>query len=212
MSPSPNGSHILRLGLLCSHGGSNMAAIVAACQEGRLHAEPRVVIGNNSHAPARERAEAAGLPWKHLSSVTHPDPAALDAAILETLRAYDVNLVVLAGYMKKLGPRTLAHYRGRILNIHPALLPTYGGRGMYGERVHAAVLAAGERESGVTIHLVNDAYDQGPILAQCRVPVEPGDTVETLAARVLACEHQFYAATLERIANGEIELSAFAGR
>ena len=211
MLPFPNHrAQRLRLGLFCSHGGSNMAAIVDACRTGRLHAEPRVVIGNNSGAPARAHAEAAGLPWRHLSSVTHPDPAALDVAILETLLEHDVNLVVLAGYMKRLGPRTLAHFCGRILNIHPALLPAYGGRGMYGERVHAAVLAAGERETGVTIHLVEAAYDQGPIVAQSRVPVMPDDTPETLAGRVLTCEHIFYSATLERIANGEIELPGLA--
>lgn len=200
----------LRLGIFCSHGGSNMAAIAAACAAGALHAEPRVVIGNNSRAPARQRAEAAGLPWRHLSGATHPDPDALDAAILATLLEFEVNLVVLAGYMKRLGPRTLAHFGGRILNIHPALLPAYGGQGMYGERVHAAVLAAGERETGVTVHLVTEQYDQGPIVAQCRLPVQPGDTAEALAARVLACEHRFYAATLERIAAGEIALPGLA--
>jgi len=109
--------------------------------------------------------------------------------------------------MKKLGPKTLAHFRGRILNIHPALLPKHGGKGMYGIRVHESVIAAGETESGVTVHLVTEEYDRGPILAQVRVPVMPGDTPETLAERVLVQEHILYPATLQRIATGEIVLS-----
>ena len=105
-----------------------------------------------------------------------------------------------------LGPRTLAHFRGRVLNIHPALLPKFGGPGMYGARVHEAVLAAQEKESGATIHLVTEEYDQGPIIAQSRVAVLPGDTVESLAARVLEVEHALFPETLTRIARGEIEL------
>ena len=105
-----------------------------------------------------------------------------------------------------LGPRVLGRYRGRVLNVHPALLPAYGGRGMYGERVHAAVLAAGERVTGVTVHLVDEEYDQGPILAQAEVPVLEGDTVESLRLRVLRREHELYPETLQRIATGEIEL------
>jgi phosphoribosylglycinamide formyltransferase-1 len=122
------------------------------------------------------------------------------------MRAHEVNLIVLAGYMRKLGPRTLAQYRGRVLNIHPALLPKFGGPGMYGARVHEAVLTAQEKESGATIHLVTEEYDQGPIIAQSRVAVLPGDTVESLAARVLEVEHALFPETLARIARGEIEL------
>ncbi|HHX64545.1 MAG TPA: phosphoribosylglycinamide formyltransferase [Chloroflexi bacterium] len=200
----------LRLGFLASHGGSNMQAIIDACKEGRLDATPCVVISNNSNSMALERARREGIPCVHLSRVTHPDPDALDRAVLDTLRKHEVNLVVLAGYMKKLGPRTLAHYQRRILNIHPALLPRYGGKGMYGQHVHEAVLAAGESETGVTIHLVNENYDQGPIIAQRRVPVLPGDTVESLAERVLEQEHRLYAETLQRIARGEIDLDSAA--
>lgn len=198
----------LRLGFLASHGGSNVQAIIDACRERRLDAEPCVVISNNSEAQVLERARRAGVDAVHLSSQTHPDAAALDAAILGTLERHGVNLVILAGYMKKLGPRTLAQYRGRVLNIHPALLPKFGGRGMYGKRVHEAVLAAGEKVSGVTVHLADEEYDRGRILAQREVPVLPGDDADTLAARVLEVEHQLYADTIQKIARAEIDLDA----
>jgi len=197
-----------RLGFLASHGGSNMQAIVDACKEGRLHAELAVVISNNSESTALERARREGIPRYHLSSATHPDPAQLDAAIMRALEDHGVDLVILAGYMKLLGPQTLARYRGRILNIHPALLPKFGGKGLYGKKVHEAVLAAGERVTGVTIHLVDERYDAGPIVAQSEVPVLEDDTVDSLAARVLEREHQLFAETLEKIVQGEIDLDA----
>ena len=177
----------LRLGFLASHGGSNVQAIVDACRAGELHAEPRVAISNNSGSEVLRRAAREGVPGFHLSTKTHPRPTDLDAAIEGVLVDHGVELVVLAGYMRMLGPRVLGRYRGRVLNVHPALLPAYGGRGMYGERVHAAVLAAGERVTGVTVHLVDEEYDQGPTVAQAEVPVLKGDTVESLqAARAAA--------------------------
>ena len=198
----------LRLGVLASHTGTNLQSIVDACHAGSLDAEVRVVISNNSRSLALERARAAGIPTAHLSSITHPAPDALDAAIERTLKSHGVELVALAGYMKKLGPRTLGAYRNRVLNVHPALLPKFGGWGMFGARVHAAVLASGDRVSGVTVHLVDDEYDCGPVISQVEVPVMPGDTPETLAARVLAQEHILYPKTLQRIASGEVDLSA----
>jgi phosphoribosylglycinamide formyltransferase-1 len=196
----------LRLGFLASHGGSNVQAILDACREGRLTAEPCVVISNNSDAMVLDRAMAARVPAFHLSSHVHPEPARLDEAILATLEKHRVNLILLAGYMKKLGPKTLARYRGRVLNIHPALLPKYGGRGMYGNHVHDAVLAAADKESGATVHIVDEEYDRGRILAQKKVPVLADDTSESLAARVLEVEHQLYAETLQRIATGDLRL------
>ena len=133
-----------------------MQAVIDACKSGRLAARPCVVISNNGDAEALRRAEREGIPHYHLSASTHPAPEELDAAIMQTLRRHRVDLVILAGYMRKLGPKTLAAYRGRVLNIHPALLPKHGGRGMYGMRVLEAVLAAGEKETGVTIHLVDE--------------------------------------------------------
>lgn len=197
----------MNIGFLASHGGSNMQAIIDACKAGRLSAVPVVVISNNGESRALERARNEGIPNYYLSGKTHPDPDSLDQAILDVLILHKVDVVALAGYMKKLGPKTLARFRGRILNIHPALLPKHGGKGMYGIRVHESVIAAGETESGVTVHLVTEEYDRGPILAQVRVPVMPGDTPETLAERVLVQEHILYPATLQRIATGEIILS-----
>lgn len=199
----------LRLGFLASHGGSNVQAIVDAIPEVDPWAEPRVVISNNSSAMALERARNAGIPAHHLSGRTHPDADALDAAIAKTLKAHDAQLVVLAGYMKKIGARVLGAFPNRIVNIHPALLPRHGGQGMYGLRVHEAVLAAGDKFTGVTIHLVNAEYDRGPNLAQESIAVRDHDTPESLQARVLEVEHRLYAETLRRIANGLLDLDGY---
>ena len=195
----------LHLGFLASHGGSNMQAIIEACKSGRLNANPCVVISNNSNSMALQRAKNEGIPHYQISVLTHPGPQE-DEEILRVLRHHGVDTVILAGYMKKLGPVTLRAYRGRILNIHPALLPRFGGKDMYGKRVHEAVLAAGEKVTGVTIHIVDERYDTGPIIAQCRVPVLEGDTADSLAERVLKHEHVLYAETLQKIADGRIVL------
>jgi len=199
----------MNLAFFASHRGSNMQVVIDACKEERLQACPCVVISNNSRAEALARARQEGIPHYHRSSKTHPDPAQLDAEVLRLLLHHRTDLVVLAGYMRKLGPKTLAEYRGRVINIHPALLPKYGGRGMYGMHVHNAVLAAGERETGVTIHLVDEEYDQGAIIAQTHVAVLETDTVETLAQRVLEIEHQFLVETLVRVTSGELAFSNY---
>ena len=185
-----------------------MQAIIEACKAGRLAAKPCVVISNNSTAEALARAEKEGIPHYHLSARTHPVSDRLDEAIRDTLLRHDAQLVILAGYMKPIGPRTLRRFKGRIINIHPSLLPVFGGQGMYGARVHEAVLAAGVKETGVTIHIVDEKYDNGPTLAQCRVPVLEHDTVEFLSQRVLEREHSFLVETLERIISGSIILPA----
>jgi phosphoribosylglycinamide formyltransferase-1 len=194
----------LNLGFLASHGGSNMQAIIDACNEGRLDAKPCVVISNNSESGALQRAEKEEIPYYHISIATNPDN--VDDAILEALLKHNVDIVVLAGYMKKLGDKVIEKFKGKILNIHPALLPKYGGKGMYGNYVHEAVLAAGDKVSGPTVHVVDSAYDHGKILAKREVPVYPVDTVETLSARVLEQEHILFAETLQKIAEGEIVL------
>jgi len=181
-----------------------LQAIIDASANGRLQAEVAVVISNNSQAGALKRARTGRIPWAHLSSRTHPDPRALDAAITGTLRRHKVELVVLAGYMRKLERETLAAFAGRIINTHPSLLPAFGGQGMYGMRVHQAVIAAGVDESGISIHLVNGEYDMGLVLAQRRVPVRLGDDAEALARRMLPVEHAFVVETLQRIATGEL--------
>lgn len=196
----------MKIGFLASHGGSNMQAIIDACKSGTLTATAAVVISNNGDSAALARAITENIPNYHMSGKTHPGTGELDDAILDTFLSHSIDIIVLAGYMKKLGPKTLSHFQGRILNIHPALLPKFGGEGMYGMNVHKAVIAAGEKESGVTIHLVDEQYDTGAIIAQTRVPVKPDDTPETLAARVLEQEHILYPATLQRIVIGELRL------
>ena len=201
-------SRPLGLGFLASHGGSNMQAVIDACREGRLEAEPRVVISNNSRSGALRRASEAGIPHYHVSTVTHPDDDARDRAMVDILERHGVDLVVLGGYMKKLGPQTISRFRNRIVNVHPALLPKFGGRGFYGIAVHEAVLGSGDGVTGPTIHLVDEQIDHGAVLAQSRVAVLKGDTAGTLAERVLAVEHKLYVETLRRIASGEIDLDA----
>jgi phosphoribosylglycinamide formyltransferase 1 len=193
-----------QIAVLASGAGTVLQAIVDASAEGRLAADVCVIISNNSTSGAAQRASRHDIPFRHLSGQTHPEPEVLDAAILEALLSHQTDLVFLAGYMKKLGTRTLAHFRGRILNTHPALLPKFGGLGMYGSRVHAAVLASGEAVTGVSVHRVEGEYDTGPVLAQCEVPVLPGDDVASLAARVQTRERQFVVETLDRIARGEL--------
>ena len=168
-----------------------------------------VVISNNSGSGALQRARKAGIPVFHLSGVTHLEAAALDQAILDTLQRHGVDVVVLAGYMKMLGPAVLSRYEGRVLNVHPALLPKFGGKGMYGRRVHEAVLAAGEPVTGATIHVVDAEYDHGPVVAQSEVLVLPGDTPESLSARVLEREHELLVQTLQKVAAREIDLGGY---
>ena len=201
----------LRLGFMASGGGTNMQSIIDACRDGSLLAEPCAVISNNSKSGALERARRSGVPGYHLSGRTHPDSDDLDRAILHALQEQGVNLICLAGYMKLMGERTVAAYRGRILNIHPALLPRHGGAGFYGHRVHEAVLASGDEESGPTVHVADEQYDHGPVLSQIRVPVLPDDTPDSLAARVLEQEHRIYPQTLQQIALGEIRLEELGG-
>jgi phosphoribosylglycinamide formyltransferase-1 len=194
----------LRLGFLASGNGSSAQAVVAACESGALAAEPVLMISNNRSAPALDFARAHGL--AALCIPTQADPEGADALLAETLAEHDVDLVVMSGYLRRLGPKTLQHYGGRVLNIHPGPLPAFGGEGMYGRRVHEAVVAAGLAQSAATIHIVDEEYDHGPTLAVCAVPLQPGDTAETLEARVRAAEPGFFVETLRRLARGELAL------
>jgi phosphoribosylglycinamide formyltransferase-1 len=196
----------LRLGVLASGGGTNLQAIIDACEQGRIPARVVVVISNNSRAGALERARRHGITALHISNYHYPDDADLDTAVAQALQQHAVDLVLFAGYMKRRGPGFLRAFPGRVLNIHPALLPKFGGTGMYGMNVHRAVLSAREQISGATVHVVDGLYDHGPILAQRTVPVLPDDTPEELAARVLEVEHQIYPSVIGRIARGEIKL------
>jgi formyltetrahydrofolate-dependent phosphoribosylglycinamide formyltransferase len=177
----------VRVAVLASGGGTNLQALLDALRDSPLARVARVIT-NRADAGALERARASGVPATVLRD---PDDAAeLLAALGGEAGGADADLVVLAGYLKLVPPAVVARFRWRMINIHPALLPAHGGPGMYGRRVHAAVLASGAAESGATVHYVDEQYDRGPIVAQQRVAVRPGDTPETLAARVLDAEHR----------------------
>jgi phosphoribosylglycinamide formyltransferase 1 len=195
----------LRLGFLASHAGSSMRAIVKAIGAGDLKAEAAIVISNNADADALAFAEANGLAREHISKTTAGSEAEADRLIASAFERVEVNLVVLSGYLRMVGPLVLERYRGRILNIHPALLPKHGGKGMYGRFVHEAVLAAKDTLSGASVHLVDEEYDHGAVLSQRSVPVYPDDTVESLRDRVVAIEGKLFVETLGAIvARGEI--------
>ena len=197
----------LRIAILLSgrHGrGSNMQAIAQACAGGWIDGEVVAVIGNYADSPALARARELGLSAAHVSS--RLDEAAYVDALLATLRGADVDLVCLAGYMRKVPDAVLAAYAGRMMNIHAALLPAFGGKGMYGHHIHQAVLDYGAKVSGCTVHFVDAGYDTGPIILQTPVAVEEADTAETLAARVLEAEHRTYPQAVALFAEGRLRL------
>ncbi len=188
----------LRLVVLLSGGGRTLVNLLAAIERGELRAEIVLVISSRADAGGLAKARAAGLRVQTLRPRDHVDAAAFAAAQTASILAARPDLVVMAGYLVHYPvPPALA---GRMLNIHPSLLPRHGGVGMYGDRVHAAVLAAGESESGCTVHVVDDEYDHGPIVAQTRVPVLPGDDVHALADRVFEAECLTYPAAIAAFA------------
>jgi phosphoribosylglycinamide formyltransferase-1 len=184
--------NVLRMAVLASGGGSNWKAILEKVQEGQLDASITWVLSNNSASGALVTAQEAGIPALHVSSKTEGSEEGVEARIVQELENSKVDLIVLAGYMKKVPPKVLDVYKNRIVNIHPALLPAFGGQGWYGKHIHKGVLDRGCQVTGITIHLVNGEYDQGPILLQKTVPVASQDTVESLAAKVLQVEHRWY--------------------
>jgi phosphoribosylglycinamide formyltransferase-1 len=190
----------LRLAVFASGGGSNLQALIDQFNRS-ADAPLRVVlvISDRAAAGALERARRAGIEAMHVQ--VSGRPAGLSTCeMLTALISADVDLIALAGYLRRIPAAIINRYPERIVNIHPALLPSFGGQGMYGLNVQRAVLDAGARETGATVHYVNEQYDEGNIIAQSRVPVLPTDTPETLAARVLETEHQLYPATLEELA------------
>ncbi|HEY1448731.1 MAG TPA: phosphoribosylglycinamide formyltransferase [Caulobacteraceae bacterium] len=189
---------------MASNNGSSLRAIVGAIEAGVLAAKPVLVVSNRRTAPAL--AFAAEHAIETLVIPTAADPDTADARLAAVLTEAEINLVILSGYLRKLGRETLAAYGGRILNIHPALLPSYGGTGMYGRRVHAAVIAAGEAVSGASVHLVDEEYDHGRVIARAEVPVLAGDTPESLEARVMSVEPKLFVDTLARLDSGELSL------
>ena len=196
----------ISLGILASHGGSNLQAIMDACDNGSLKANVAVVVSNNSGSLAMRRARKSGIPAYHLSSSTHSDDGDLDVAIKNILKKYNVDLIILAGYMKKIGPSVLRTFHNRVINSHPALLPKYGGKGMYGDRVHKAVVKAKSTETGISIHLVDEHYDHGQIISQKIIAVDSAEGVEFVKKKVQKHEHRFWVTTLNKIQKGEIDL------
>ena len=195
----------IRIAILVSGQGrgSNMAAIIDACQRGEIDGQVVLVIGTRREAPALQRATEKGVPTCVISprNLTEEEYA---HRLLHALSEAKADLVCLAGYMRLLPTPVVQAYAGRVMNIHPALLPLFGGKGMYGEHVHRAVLESGVKVSGCTVHFVDEHYDTGPIIVQRCVPIEEEDTWETLAARVLAQEHQAYVQAVQLFAQGRL--------
>jgi phosphoribosylglycinamide formyltransferase-1 len=190
----------MNLAFLASNNGTSFRAIVAAIRAGRLDATPVLAVSNRSNAGALDFAQEQGIAARRIATL--PDPDIADARLLEALSASGADLVILSGYLRKLGPRVLERFAGRILNVHPALLPRHGGQGMYGRRVHEAVIAGGDRTTGASVHLVDQDYDHGPVLARLEIPVARDDTPEVLEAKVMAAEPELFIEVLKAIADG----------
>ena len=197
----------MNIAVFASGRGSNFNAILHAIHEGTLPARVVLLISNKSDAGALEYARANGIPAVHLSTQQFPSEDAYVDRLLALLREHGADFIALAGYLKKIPARVIVQFRNRIVNIHPALLPKFGGPGMYGIHVHKAVLAAGETTTGATVHVVDEEYDRGAIVLQRTVNVLPDDTPETLAARVLTIEHQLYPEALKAFAEGRVEIN-----
>jgi phosphoribosylglycinamide formyltransferase-1 len=190
----------LRLGVLISGGGTTLANLIERRADGRLrHCDITLVISSRSEVRGVEIARRAGLRLEIIRKRDFPEPSEFSDAIVAALDAARVDLVAMAGFLCLW--RIPRRYQGRVLNIHPALLPSFGGRGMYGHHVHQAVLAAGAAESGCSVHLADNQYDHGPIIAQTRVPVRLDDTPESLAERVGVAERELYPQVIQAVAD-----------
>ncbi len=181
-----------------------MQAIAAACASGQINGKVAVVIGSSADSPALALAREIGLDARSISPRLPEEVYA--EALLSALADARADLVCLAGYMRKVPNAVVAEYAGRLMNIHAALLPAFGGQGMYGHHIHEAVLAYGAKVSGCTVHFVDEQYDTGPIILQSAVPVEENDAPDTLAARVLAAEHEAYPRAVALFADGRLSL------
>ncbi|MDE2197230.1 MAG: phosphoribosylglycinamide formyltransferase [Gammaproteobacteria bacterium] len=192
----------LPLVVLVSGAGTNLQAILEACAQGSLPATVEAVISDRGTAPALQRAAAAGITTHVLQPQDYPDRASYDRVLALLIDSHAPGLVVLAGFMRILNDAFVQHYRGRMVNIHPALLPKYRGL-----RTHRRVLAAGEREPGSSVQFVTRELDGGPVIAQSKVPVRMDDTERSLTARVQACEHRLYPQVIRWIAEGRVRLA-----
>lgn len=189
----------VRLAVFISGSGTNLQSIIDRCADGTIPAEVALVVSSDPEAYGLVRAEKAGIEKAVYRRKDFPDGQAADDYLLGLLENHRVNIIALAGYLKMVAPAIISRYRGRVVNIHPGLLPKYGGKGMYGHFVHEAVVKAREKETGVTIHIVDEIYDHGTVLACEKVPVFPEDTPDELAQRVLKVEHTLYPRVLKEL-------------
>lgn len=196
----------MNLAFFASGNGSSAQAITDACLNGDLIASPVLLISNNPDAKALEWADNKGLKTAIINKKQYPDPGDLDQAIADKLKEHKINIVCCSGYMKLIGSLTIDAVQDKVLNIHPALLPQYGGKGMYGSHVHQAVKDSGDSKTGSTIHLVNEKYDEGRILAQNYIDLSSEDSVDDIANKVKNAEPQFYVDTLRKILKNEIQI------
>ena len=192
-----------KIAVFISGGGTNLQSLIDAATSGKVSGRIVLVISSREDAYGLERARKAGIDTFVYMIKKYPSKEAAHKDLMEMLEQYKVEYIALAGYLKLLPAPLVTRFKNRITNIHPALLPKYGGTGMYGHRVHEAVLAAGDKESGATVHLVDEIYDHGKILLQGKVPVKPDDTPDTLAARVLEVEHRIYPEALDNLIKGK---------
>lgn len=196
----------MNIAVFASGRGSNFQAILHAIESGSVSAHISVLVSNNSAAGAMETARAYGIPAVHLSEKQYVDRQDFVHRMLTILEEHQVEGIILAGYLKRIPTRVVQQYSNRILNIHPALLPFFGGEGMYGHHVHEAVIASGMKISGATVHFVNEEYDRGAILLQKTVDVQKDDTAETLAAKVLAIEHEIFPRAVKAFTENKIKI------
>ena len=198
----------LNIAVFASGRGSNFRAILDAIRSGTIPGAAVVLaVSNNPSSGALAIARENNIPALHISEKQFPAEEHFTKALLDALAAHEVNFVALAGYMKMLPGPLVRRFRNRIVNIHPALLPAHGGKGMYGMHVHEAVIASGEKRSGATVHIVDEDYDRGPIVLQREVSVDAGDTPERLAARVLPVEHEIYPEAIRLFAEGRVTVN-----
>jgi phosphoribosylglycinamide formyltransferase-1 len=193
-----------KIAILASGDGSNFEALARAAQTGVLPAQVVGLITNRDGVEALNRARRLGIPAEVLIPKNFAIRAEWDKAVTEQLKSWGAEWVVCAGFLALLGPQLLQSYPQRVVNSHPALLPKYGGHGMYGDKVHAAVVAAGESETGITFHLVDEVYDHGRVLVQEKIPVLPGETAASLAARLKARENEIFPKVLADLLSGRL--------
>jgi len=200
-----------KIAVMASGNGTNLQALIDHCKTGDIPAEIAFVVSNKKYANALELAKKENI----RSAVFEPEKFStrtlMCSKMAKTFKENNIDLVCLAGYMLRIEPCLVRSFSHRILNIHPALLPKFGGKGMYGRRVHEAVIRSGEKESGCTVHLVDEIYDHGAVVAQAKVKVDSNDTADSLAQKIHAKEHQLYPAVVKKVCEGTINLDKIAG-